>query len=68
MSVFQITLNEKEKKTPIFDIESKVVDYQILSKKPVSQLFEYKNNFIENNSPELFSSNERAKKNVLEKK
>ena len=69
MSVFQITLNEKEKekKTPIFDIESKVVDYQILSKKPVSQLFEYKNNFIENNSPELFSSNERPKKKCSRK-
>ena len=60
---------EKGKNIPFIDIQSKVVEYQILSEKPVLPLFEYKNNFIENNSPELFYQEniEKTKKNCSRK-
>ena len=64
MSVFQITNNIEEKKQQLIDVQSKVVEYEILSDKPIiSPLFELKNNFIENNSLELFSQNNINKNN-----
>ena len=64
MSVFQITNNIEEKKQQLIDVQSKVVEYEILSDKPiVSPLFELKNNFVENNSLELFSQNNINKNN-----
>ena len=52
---------EKGKNITFIDIQSKVVEYQVLSEKLALPLFEYKNNFIENNLPELFYQDNRAK-------
>ena len=67
MSVFQVSLNEK--KESFINIQSKLVEYQVLSEKPLYPIFEFKNNFIENNSPELFSQNiiEQPKKKCSRK-
>ena len=67
MSVFQVSRNEK--KESLINIQSKVVEYQVLSEKPLYPIFEFKNNFIENNSPELFSQNiiEQPKKKCSRK-
>lgn len=67
MSVFQVSRNEK--KESFINIQSKVVEYQVLSEKPLYPIFEFKNNFIENNSPELFSQNiiEQPKKKCSRK-
>ena len=67
MSVFQVSRNEK--KESFINIQSKVVEYQVLSEKPLYPIFEFKNNFIENNAPELFSQNiiEQPKKKCSRK-
>ena len=52
---------KKGKNIPFIDIQSKVVEYQILSEKPALSLFEYKNNFIENNLSALFYQDNIAK-------
>jgi hypothetical protein len=67
MSVFQVSRNEK--KESLINIQSKVVEYQVLSEKPLYPIFEFKNNFIENNAPELFSQNiiEQPKKKCSRK-
>lgn len=72
MSVFQTTNVKEDKKVPNMGIESKVIEYQILSEKSkFPLLFESKNIFIENNSPELFSQNninvDKAKKKCSRK-
>ncbi len=58
MSVFQVTQAKEENKVAVINIESKVVEFQIL---PVKQIYppllESKNNFIENNYPVTFSKN-----------
>lgn len=65
MSVFQVSRNEK--KESFINIQSKVVEYQVLSEKPIYPIFEFKN--IENNSPVLFSPNiiEQPKKKCSRK-
>ena len=67
MSVFQVSRNEK--KESFINIQSKVVEYQVLSEKPLYPILEFKNNFIENNAPELFSQNiiEQPKKKCSRK-
>ena len=61
MSILQEIRNDK--KESLIDIQSKVVEYQVLSEKSPQPLFELKNMFIENNSPELLSQNiEQTKK------
>ena len=53
MSVFQLAQNDK--KESLIYIQSKVVEYQVISNK--YPLIESKNTIIENNSQELFSHN-----------
>ena len=55
MSDFQLAQNDK--KESLINIQSKVVEYQVISEKSMYPLFESKNTIIENNSPELFSQN-----------
>ena len=55
MSVFQVARNYK--KESLIDIQSKVIEFQILSEKPLYPLFKPKNTSIENNSSELLSQN-----------
>ena len=59
MSVFPLSPieGEKGKIKPLINIQSKVVEYQVLSQKKGFPLFKYKNNFIENNPLKLFSQN-----------
>ena len=64
MSIFQMGHNIEEKKQQLIDVQSKVVEYEILSENQIiTPLFESKNNYIENNSPELFPQNIIAQNN-----
>ena len=67
MSVFHIARNNN--KESLIDIQSKVVDFQVISKKPLYPLIEPKNTGIDNNSPELFPQNiiEQPKKKCSRK-
>ena len=51
MSVFQLAQNDK--KESLIYIQSKVVEYQVVSKKSKKPLFESKNTIKDNNSPEI---------------
>lgn len=66
MSILQEIRNDK--KESLIDIQSKVVEYQVLSEKSPQPIFELKSMFIENNSPELLSQNiEQTKKKCSRK-
>lgn len=66
MSVFQIIYNEEDKKQQLLDVQSKVVEYEVLSdKSKIFPSFEFKNKFIENNTQELILSNNLDKNNKI---
>ena len=67
MSVFQLARNNK--KESLIDIQSKVVEFQVISETPLYPSFEHKNTIIENISSELFSQNiiEQPKKKCSRK-
>ena len=54
MSDSQETENKKMKNILNFDIQSKVVEYQILSEQQNNRFFEFKNTLLGNYSSKLF--------------
>ena len=57
MSDSQETENKKMKNILNFDIQSKVVEYQILSEQQNNRFFEFKNTLLGNYSSKLFLKN-----------
>ena len=56
MSAFQTIKIEEEKNKRILDVQSKVIEHQIISEKPNNTIFK-KNNTINENNKEIYSTN-----------